>query len=87
MEDATGLFLGLVTLRSHRLNVLLKRRSTLLQNLDLLPSRCRVVVELVHLVVVQLDIAGKVGAPALVDSNFFPQLTVFHFELAYAVLD
>ena len=46
-----------------------------------------VIVQLVHFIVVQLHISGKVCAPTLVYANFFSQLYILHLNFTKLVLN
>lgn len=86
MGDASGFLLCLVALCTHRLHILLQVHGALLKDLHLLTSRVLVIVELMHFVIVHLDVTCQIGAPSLVNADLFSELRTLHLELANSVL-
>ena len=74
MGHTSGLFLGLISLLTHRLYIQLKRLGPFLQNLDLLASCRLIVVQSMHLVVVHLHVASQICAFALINAYFLSLL-------------
>ena len=86
MGDAAGLLLSFVALLAHDFDVLFEGLGSLLEDSDLLACCGLVVVELMHLIVMELDISGEIGASALVDTDFFSKLGVLHLKHSNPIL-
>ena len=87
VSNSSCLFLCFISLLAHRLDIEFERLGALLKDSHLLARTGRVVVQLMHLIVVHLDVTRQVRAPALVNTDFFSKLCRLHLELTVSILD
>ena len=84
--EPSYLFLSIVTRDSHFFNVMLKTANPFVQNLILLGVMISIIIELVHFIVMHLDISCQVCASALIHGILLTELGIFKLNFAQLLL-